>query len=350
MTKYLTHTPIESRNITPAALKKFTKLRKDGSSTTVEELVQQYLVFLKYDGICALLFYYGPNDFKIISRTDEEINNFDHIGHAMDSVPWMEMCAALQPNEDRPTQYKSGVYFGELWSPDLSAAEIGGLNNLVSAKKIEAASYDIRKVRFVVWDFVTHEEWANGHSPLSFTDRIARLEWMNFIGLPGQPGAPANASYPPLFFAPCEGTVAENAATSVNELAKEAKTQGRYDGIICVHPDGTWTKGARDPDKIKFKPTVTVDLKVVGYEMGKGKYSNVIGKVICEYGDTEVKVSGMTDGQRGVGHENYIDAFFKNDWKGQIIEVEAMEVSAHGKLREPRFKRFRSGIDASAAE
>lgn len=151
--------------------------------------------------------------------------------------------------------------------------------------------------------------------------------------------------------APCEGAVAENKDfTSLNEMAEFAKTQGRYDGIILVDPEGAWKRGERNLAKIKVKPTVTVDVEVVGYEMGKGKYSNVIGKIVYRYKDKLGKCSGMTDGQRGVGHENYIESFYFNDWHGKVIEVEAMEESKHGLLREPRFKRFREGIDRSEAE
>ncbi|WYM31368.1 ATP-dependent DNA ligase [Stenotrophomonas phage Stm18] len=348
MTDYRTHTPLESRKITPVQVSKY---RTDKQKLTMEDHVQQYVVHLKYDGVCGIMFVHPDGSRYYSSRTGEDITAFNHVGEAFEKLPWVNMAEMLPADDTRPTMYKSGVYFGEFWHPEFKAATVAGFNNTTDPEKFAAIKDQREQVSFVVWDFVTWAEWEVGVSSVPYEERMRRIEWMQCIGLPGDPGAPKDAKYPPIFVAPCEGTVAENKDfTSLSEMAKHAKSVGNYDGIILSDTQGGWKRGERNLARIKVKPTITVDLKVVGYEFGKGKYRNVIGKVICEYGDTEVKVSGMTDGQRGVGHENYIDAFFKNEWKGKIIEVEAMEVSAHGKLREPRFKGFREGINGSEAE
>lgn len=345
---YLTHTPLESRKVKPLHVKKYT-----GEERGVEDLVQQYLIFMKYDGICGVMFVHTDGTYHFKSRTGEDITCFDHVGRAHAAMPLYEMACLLQPDEDRPKQYSAGVYFGEFWHPDYNATTIGGWNNLVDPDKLEATKAQRESVSFVVFDFLTWDEWNVGMSYVGFAKRIGRIDWMQCIGLPGDPGAPPNVKYPPLFVAPCEGTPAENKDfVSMAEMAEFAKTAGRYDGIIAVDPLGQWEKDGRDLAKIKFKPTLTVDVQVVGYELGKGKYSASIGKVIYMYKGKLGKCSGMTDALRGVDEDSIdeLDEFFNRNWQDRVIEVEAMEESKHGLLREPRFKRFRVGVDASKPE
>ena len=90
-------------------------------------------------------------------------------------------------------------------------------------------------------------------------------------------------------------------------------------------------------DWVKWKPRRTIDLIVKGYEDGKGKYLGLVGNLICETseGYELCKVSGMTDAQR-------IDiSLYKKKYLGCVVEVEYQTVLCKGRLRHPRFKRFR---------
>lgn len=92
---------------------------------------------------------------------------------------------------------------------------------------------------------------------------------------------------------------------------------------------------------IKMKPTETYDLEVIGIEPGTGKYTGMIGALICVGEDSgrilHVNVgSGLSDIDRGRPHSDFI---------GKVIEAEADSVSRNKdggySLRFPRFKRFR---------
>lgn len=353
MTSYITHTALESRKVTPAVAKKY-----DGSGD-LGDMVQQYLVQLKYDGCCGVLVNPPDAPAYLLTRTGERVENFDHILNAFNALPFdtLAECRALGEDESyewvMPEQLKTGVYFGEFWNPDFAATTIGGFLNLVSQEKIAERAEDIAKVQFVVNDFVTFEEWLAGKSVRNFEARIACIDWMQAILTPDECKARGIEACPPVWFCGHEGTVAEQAATSLDDLAKEAKAAGRYDGVILRSSFGTWEKGARNCAVIKVKPTLTVDVIVTGYELGKGKYSKCIGKIHYEYKGQTGKCSGMTDAQRGIGMgDTYgtLEEFFCGEWFGKTIEVEAMEESKHGLLREPRFKRFREGADRSVPE
>ncbi|WWO60194.1 DNA ligase [Xanthomonas phage SB1] len=343
---YLTHTPLESRKVTPAMVKKYT-----GEARTLEDHIQQYLMQFKYDGICAILFVHADGSHHMKSRTGEDIVNFRHVGDAHSTLPWINMCELLEFDEDRPTQYKSGVYFGELWHPEWSAATITGFHNTSDPEKWIATKPKAQQVSFAVYDFVTWAEWEVGVTTVPYAERIRRLEWMEAIGTPWMDSAPEGAKFPPIFMAADLGIFAENKEfTSANEMANFVKANVNCDGVIAVDPWGGWKRGERNLAKIKLKPTLTVDVQVVGYELGKGKYANVIGKILYAYKGQVGKCSGMSDALRGVGAAAPIEHFYDDNWHGKTIEVEAMEESAHGKLREPRYKRHRHGVDAAEVD
>lgn len=92
---------------------------------------------------------------------------------------------------------------------------------------------------------------------------------------------------------------------------------------------------------VKMKPTETYDLEVIGIKPGDGKYTGMIGALICIGEDSgrtlNVDVgSGLTDIDRKRPHSDFV---------GKVIEVEADSISRNKdgghSLRFPRFKRFR---------
>lgn len=94
-------------------------------------------------------------------------------------------------------------------------------------------------------------------------------------------------------------------------------------------------KRSRDWCKIKklyLDRRIDVDLPVIRIETGHGKFSTLVGALICNHNGKEVKVgSGLSDDQRV--------EFLLNPPK--IIEVHAEEETADGSLRFPIFKRVR---------
>ena len=91
----------------------------------------------------------------------------------------------------------------------------------------------------------------------------------------------------------------------------------------------------------KWKPIMTADLRIVGFKEGNGKYLGLIGSMICadlNTGKVVASVGGFTDDLReqiSANEEKYI---------GQIVEVEYQQVATQGRLRHPRFSRFREDL------
>jgi DNA ligase-1 len=95
---------------------------------------------------------------------------------------------------------------------------------------------------------------------------------------------------------------------------------------------------------MKWKPTITVDLAIVGFEEGTGRNAGRLGAIVCEGTDNGKLIgvnvgSGLSDLQR--------DQYWLNrdSLLGQVVEVQADAVTQNQdstySLRFPRFVRFR---------
>ena len=108
------------------------------------------------------------------------------------------------------------------------------------------------------------------------------------------------------------------------------------EGAVLRNPDAPYQPGKRNADIIKVKKGVSYDLLVVGVYPGNGKYEGTLGGLVCRYmGDTDIRISGMSDAQRKDWWDNPEKII------GKVVQVDAMCASSKGKLREPRFKGIR---------
>lgn len=103
-------------------------------------------------------------------------------------------------------------------------------------------------------------------------------------------------------------------------VAMKEALKRQYEGLV-LRQGSKW---------IKIKSTVTHDLKVIGYQEGKGKHEGRMGALMTEKGKVG---TGFTDAERTQFTDDYI--------LGKIIEVEGMELTNEGKIRHPRFIRLR---------
>jgi DNA ligase-1 len=103
----------------------------------------------------------------------------------------------------------------------------------------------------------------------------------------------------------------------------------------------------RNTSWLKYKPTISVDLKIIAVEEGTGKYAGSMGAILCTGVDDgrEITVSvgsGFTDGQR---NEMWS---VKESLIGRTVEIIADAVSQNQdggySLRFPRFDRFRDSF------
>lgn len=83
----------------------------------------------------------------------------------------------------------------------------------------------------------------------------------------------------------------------------------------------------------KLKLEWTLDLEVLGFQAGKGKYEGHVGALLLrDSKGVEIRCSGMTEAVRfALTHRDV----------GRIVEVEHSGLTVNGKLRHPRFKRWR---------
>mgnify|MGYP003350821474 CR=1 FL=1 len=132
-----------------------------------------------------------------------------------------------------------------------------------------------------------------------------------------------------------------------NQFQRYANDQvlAGYEGIMIKDLDSHY-ECKRNTNWMKWKPTKSYDLTIVGVEEGTGKNVGRMGALICEGEDDGkfIRVSvggGYTDAQR--------DEFYTKDIIGSIIEVRADAVTQNQdgsySLRFPRFKGFR-GFEA----
>ncbi|WQZ00685.1 DNA ligase [Xanthomonas phage NP1] len=265
---------------------------------TEDRLLREYILSAKFDG-CNMVAINGPEGVQLLSRTGESVVSAKHIEGALMRLP-------------------EGAYLGEYWAPDVPQNEISGWFRKKDTQYPEAL--------FVIFDHVTLHEWHIGYSDVGYAERQDFIPAaLCSVGLGG-----------PLRLA---ASLSAAGYKTLDDLVKVVATTG-YDGVIFRRPDGKWRKGdnGTNGEIIKIKPTLTLDLRVVGIETALGdKTGRAVYKVLVALGGGKTQTLGS-----GVPHtESELPKI------GDIVEVEALTLSAHGLLREPRFKGIRyDKIDA----
>jgi DNA ligase-1 len=128
----------------------------------------------------------------------------------------------------------------------------------------------------------------------------------------------------------------------MRRFADASVAQG-YEGIMIKELEAPY-ECKRSSFWMKWKPTITVDLNIVGFEEGTGRNQGRLGALICEGEDNGRRIfvnvgSGLRDGDR--------DEFWSGraDLLDRVVEVEADAVTQNQdgtySLRFPRFVRFR---------
>ena len=110
------------------------------------------------------------------------------------------------------------------------------------------------------------------------------------------------------------------------------------EGIMLRDPNAYYQHKRTDA-LLKYKKLQTMDLRIVGWNEGKGKYEGAIGSFICENDEKTIRVNvaGISDAIR------WSDPDW---WIGKIIEVAYFDYSASKtgdkiSLRFPRMKKLR---------
>lgn len=274
-------------NLAPKALSEQCAAFKKKYPTLDDLPADDYVMMAKYDGCLAII---TPDG--VITRT----------GEAITSIPQcLEDAAKLLPDH---------VIFGEVYKYDTPFKEISGA---FRRHKPQSGLF------VMVFDAVPFADWKAGKCDKPYIERYTALKdaWLRT----------PTAS---LIVAPALDLGAPQG------FANAMVRQGGYDGAIIRRKDAPWTTGAsKNGEAMKVKPVQSLDLEVHSWFKGKGKHANRAGGITVLYRGVQTDVgTGFTDRER----EEIAAA-------GQapcgIAEVEFMELTADGKLREPRFKGWR---------
>ncbi len=127
----------------------------------------------------------------------------------------------------------------------------------------------------------------------------------------------------------------ESAFTREKVLEYLEYFSGRGEEGIVIKDWSSLYQAKRSNSWCKLKKWITADLPVFRAEFGKGKYADVLGKLVCNFNGVEVKVgSGFSDEQRRKYILNH----------PTMVEVKYKEVTEDGSLREPIFIREREDL------
>ena len=128
----------------------------------------------------------------------------------------------------------------------------------------------------------------------------------------------------------------------MHRYAEDCVAEG-FEGIMIKAVDAPYVC-KRSDYWMKWKPTITVDLNIVGFEQGTGRNEGRLGAIICEGVDNDRHIrvnvgSGLSDSDR----DEYWLA--RDNLLGHLVEVQADAVTQNQdgtySLRFPRFLRFR---------
>lgn len=105
--------------------------------------------------------------------------------------------------------------------------------------------------------------------------------------------------------------------------------QGK-EGVILKSPEAIW-QDSTSKDQVKLKLEVPVELRVVGFNEGTGKYAGSLGSLICQSncGELVVNVNGRTDAMRA---QVWAD---REGWLDAIVTVKANSIMSPEKSDEP---------------
>ena len=203
-------------------------------------------------------------------------------------------------------------------------------NFRLTTEIVNSKSENKTGLEFVLFDIVPIDSYHKKEDTQSYEQRISILKHL------------INKSSKFIRIVPIFG-ITDN-INIIYGILKDVTDQGQ-EGLMLNTLSGQYGFGKRSKDLLKVKAMQTCDIKCTGIEKGEGKYSNTLGKIICDYKGYELKVgSGFTEEQR--------DYYWRNPGEivHQIVEIQYFEESKDKKtnnlsLRFPVFKRVRDDKD-----
>ena len=296
----------------------FTCQLAQDSSDRADKLQGSKRLEVKLDGVRVLAVITGDS-VTLYSRNGKPFDNFSEVEYDIEQV-----IPGLRSALDFPVAQNfvlDGEIVGESFQKLMRQAH----------RKTDA---DTTGMVYHVFDVIPLQAFESGRHSLSQSERLSQLERCRELlrttkTLRIMPGETRDLST-------TEGQ------QYLAEFFDAAIQQG-YEGIMIKDPSAPY-ECKRTVSWLKWKPTITVDLTIVGFEQGTGRNAGRLGAIICEGADNgrDIRVnvgSGFGDSDRDEYWTN------RDQLLGRIVEVQADTVSQNQdgsySLRFPRFVRFR---------
>ena len=295
------------------------QLAKDSASRQ-DHLIGNNRLEYKLDGVRVIAVVVGPS-VKLYSRNGKQFTNFPQI-------------------EEDIIRNRSAFRVGQLQGQFVLDGEIMG-ESFQSLMRQARRKSDVNTENMVynIFDVMPFSSFQEGHynAPLH-----KRIEWLDNI----RKNLTPDTNHLQIIDGINVDLDTTHGKTILNRYAKEAIDK-KYEGIMIKRLDAPY-ECKRNDFWLKWKPTITVDLKVVALEEGTGRNLGRLGALVCNGVDDgkEITVnvgSGLSDADRQDFWDN------KDTVIGHVVEVQADAVTQNQdgtySLRFPRFLRFR-GFEA----
>ena len=293
--------------------KHFAEVNPKAEEGKLHKLVQFPLyVQEKEDGNCAIL---------VCPPNTDEVALFNRRGSRFTNVEDVE----LYFRGARELGILShGVYLGELVSYDCSLEQLSGVVNPNRKDVLDEMQKLIKhRLRVKFFDCVSVDEFITGTSHNPFTSRHSQL-------LRAMDGIADVLMY----------QVARD-YTDLERMAKYVISKG-CEGIVARN-DYDWSAGHKGYRQMKWVRHMSVDIKCIGYEEGKGKMAGKIGNLLFDYKGKKLKAALG----KGWTHSMNEDMFYSAESGldspvGRIFEVYGLQPSSkNGLIRLPKVGELR---------
>ena len=262
----------------------------------------------KLDGIrCVCIYQNGQA--KFYSRQGKEITGLNDIETEINTV-----CNALNIDEY--------VFDGELLKENYDNLDSGSLYRETTSI-VNSKAEDKKGIIFNMFDILPLQEFKNGIGSKIYKDRRKELENIEKLNT-------EHIHIVPVLY---EGTD----HSKITELLKEMESNEK-EGVMINRNFVYEVK--RTKSVLKVKSMESADLRIVGFEEGRGKNAGTLGAVIVDYKGYKVNVgSGFSDEDRKYFWNN------QNSLMGKIVEIQYFEESENQSgglsLRFPVYLRMR---------
>ena len=156
------------------------------------------------------------------------------------------------------------------------------------------------KVNYTAWDFLTLDEYYSKYSERPYFERLEALSELEVNIVP---------------------TWVFSTFKDIMENYQEVVQKG-FEGIVVKSMKAPWKDG-KHPSNIKIKEEINLDLKIVGFNYGTGKNSNVYSSVNVESSDGLLKATaaGLKEAEMKFVTDN------SEELLGKILEIKCNGLS-----------------------